>query len=83
MAFTPAAMALVASSFWTLTCAKWAATRDDEHAVSVPTHGPVNPKVNDTLENANPHQYQDSLLFSRFLRTGHTRSVSKRKRKDC
>ena len=45
MVLTPAAMAAVASSFSSPLCARWPATKDDEHAVSMLTQGPARPKV--------------------------------------
>lgn len=43
MRFTPAATAAEASPLSRLLCAMWAATRDDEQAVSVLMQGPVKP----------------------------------------
>ena len=49
MTLTPAASAAGASPFSSARCARCAATSDDEHAVSVDTHGPDRPSAYDTL----------------------------------
>ena len=49
MTLTPAASATGASAFSSARCARCAATSDDEHAVSVDTHGPDRPSAYDTL----------------------------------
>lgn len=55
MAFTPAATAPVASPLDMPRCAKCPATKDEEHAVSIPIHGPINPKVYETLHCVTSH----------------------------
>lgn len=41
MRLTPAAMAALVSLFSRPMCARWRATMDEEHAVSIPIHGPA------------------------------------------